>query len=311
MKKKLKAAAIQINTRIADSPANIESCRRLASAAVKDGATWIALPEFFNTGVAWNKKLVDAIQTSDGPAASFLHDFSAKHHVVIGGSFMCRISGRSVRNRYMAFSNGTLIGQHDKDLPTMWENAFYESGDSADIGVLGTCYDVRVGAAVCWEFMRTMTARRLRNKVDVIMGGSCWWSIPEIVPRFIRKRWETENALNAIAALQDTARLIGSPVVHAAHCGRIECPMFGLPVTYRGYFEGNAVIIDATGRIIARRGYDEGEGFVSAEITVGDEPLHELIPNNYWLRAKGFLPWIAWHYQRWLGRRWYRKHVVL
>jgi predicted amidohydrolase len=55
MKKKLKAAAVQINAKIADSPANIESCKRLALAAVKDGATWIALPEFFNTGVSWNK----------------------------------------------------------------------------------------------------------------------------------------------------------------------------------------------------------------------------------------------------------------
>jgi predicted amidohydrolase len=224
---------------------------------------------------------------------------------------MCRISGSSVRNRYMAFSNGGLIGQHDKDLPTMWENAFYEGGETSDIGVLGNCDGVRVGAAVCWEYMRTMTARRLRNKVDVIMGGSCWWSIPEFVPWPIRKQWEAENALNAISAIQDTAWLVGVPVIHAAHCGRMECPLPGFPITHRGHFEGNAAIIDASGSVVAHRGREEGEGFVCAEISLGGKPIHQLLPKSYWLRKRGFLPWIAWHYQRWLGKLWYRRHVVL
>jgi predicted amidohydrolase len=311
MNKPVKAAAVQLATRIADPAENIAGCERLALEAVKNGARWIALPEFFNTGVAWNPRIADAIETDSGPAATFLRDFSARHHIVIGGSFLCRISDGTVRNRYMAFANGTLIGRHDKDLPTMWENAFYEGGDPGDTGVLGTHEGARVGAAVCWEFMRTMTAQRLRSHVDVIMGGSCWWSIPTYLPGWIKNPWENENALNALACVQDTARLVGAPVIHAAHCGQIRCPMFGLPLLpYWGYFEGNAAIADAAGRVIALRRHDEGEGIVIAEVSLGAVHVHEKIPDRYWLRSRGLLPVIAWHYQRLVGRRWYRGHVV-
>jgi predicted amidohydrolase len=216
-----------------------------------------------------------------------------------------------VRNRYLAFANGTVVGFHDKDLPTMWENAFYEGGDTRDIGVLGRHDGVRVGAAVCWEFMRTMTARRLRGLLDVIMGGSCWWSIPSYLPGWIRDLWEEENRVNSMACVQDTARLAGVPVIHAAHCGPIRCPLFGLPpLPYWGYFEGNAAVVDAAGSVLALRRHDEGEGIVCAEVSLGEAPSREEIPEGFWLRPRGVLPTVAWHYQRLLGRRWYRRNVL-
>jgi predicted amidohydrolase len=305
-----KVAAVQLATRVGDSTANIASCERLSLQAVRESARWIALPEFFNTGVYWNPRMVDAIQTTEGTAASFLRDFSAKHQVVLGGSFLCRLPDGSVRNRYLCFANGVVVGQHDKDLPTMWENYFYEGGDPADSGVLGTCGNVRVGAAVCWEFMRTMTARRLRNQVDVIIGGSCWWSIPtDYIPGWIRQRWELTNSRNAIAAVQDIARLTGAPVIHAAHCGAIKCPMPGLPFKYHGYFEGNAAIVNANGQLVAHRTAEEGEGIVCAEVSLGGQLTDIAVPDRYWLRKRGLLPAFAWYHQRWLGRRWYAQNV--
>lgn len=305
----IKAAAIQLATKIADSPANIAACERLALQAVNEGARWIALPEFFNTGVCWNKQIASAIQTPDGKAATFLSDFSARHRVVIGGSFLCRLPDGGVRNRYMCYADGALVGTHDKDLPTMWENAFYEGGEPGDIGVLGTVENIRIGAAVCWEFMRTMTARRLRGRVDIVMGGSCWWSIPTNFPGFVQKLWEPANRVNALAAVQDSARLIGAPVIHAAHCGEIACPMPGLPIGYRGFLEGNAAIVDADGRVLAHRSPEQGEGIVSAEIAPSAKSVDMEVPDRFWLRRRGFLPVFAWHQQRWLGRIWYSRHV--
>ena len=309
MKKPVKVAAIQLATKIGDSNTNIASCERLALLAIKETACWIALPEFFTTGVSWNPKIVEAIQNIDGTAAIFMRDFSAKHQVVLGGSFLCRLSDGSVRNRYQCYVNGSLLGQHDKDLPTMWENYFYECGDSNDSGIIGTYDNTRIGAAVCWEFMRTMTARRLRNQVDVIMGGSCWWSIPTNFPGMLQRLWEPANNHCSLAAIQDSARLIGAPVIHAAHCGEIECPMPGLPIKYRGYFEGNAAIVDASGQVLAHRSTSEGEGIVCAEISMGAQATTEEIPHRYWLRNRGFLPAFAWHHQRLLGRRWYKRNV--
>lgn len=310
MKNPVRVAAVQLATRIADSSANVANCERLALSAMKAGAQWIALPEFFNTGVAWEPKIADAIETEEGAAALFLRDFSARHGIVIGGSFLCRIATGAVRNRYMAFASGALIGRHDKDMPTMWENAFYEGGDAGDSGLLGDHEGIRIGAALCWEFMRTMTARRLRGKVDVIMGGSCWWSIPELVPGFIKFAWETRNVLNAIGCIQETARLVGAPVIHAAHCGDVICPFFGLPpLVYRGHFEGNTAIIDSSGRVIASRRNEDGEGIVCAEIQLAAKPVKDNVPSHHWLMSRGFLPTIAWHYHGWLGRLWYRRHV--
>lgn len=310
MGNKVRVAAVQLATRVADAPANMAGCERLAQEAVQEGARWIALPEFFTTGVAWEPKIADAVETEDGAAASFLRDFSARHGVVIGGSFLCRISTGAVRNRYLAYADGALVGRHDKDLPTMWENAFYEGADPGDAGILGSHEGVRIGAAVCWEFMRTMTARRLRNRVDVIMGGSCWWSIPYLVPGFIGSAWENQNVCNAIGCIQDTARLVGAPVIHAAHCGSIACRFLGLPpLTYRGHYEGNAAIVNASGHVIASRAHDRGEGIVCAEVPLGAAPVNEDVPSRFWLRPRGFLPAVAWHYHGRLGKLWYRSHV--
>jgi predicted amidohydrolase len=80
----------------------------------------------------------------------------------------------------------------------MWEHYFYEGGDPIDTGVLGTYDNTRIGAAVCWEFMRTMTARRLRNQVDVIMAGSCWWSIPTNFRGIEQWLWESANNKNSM-----------------------------------------------------------------------------------------------------------------
>ena len=311
MQKSIKVSAIQLAVRIGDACFNIAGCERLALRAVREGAKWIALPEFFTTGVSWNPKIVEAIQKPDGEAARFMRDFSARHQVVLGGSFLCRLPDGGVRNRYVCFANGTLVGYHDKDLPTMWENYFYEGGSPADNGVLGTYENTRIGAAVCWEFMRTMTARRLRNKVDVVMGGSCWWSIPTNFPKFLQNLWEPENRRSSLDAIRDSARLIGAPVIHAAHCGEVECPMPGLPIQYRGFFEGNAAIVDANGHVMAQRGAAEGEGIVCAEISLGAQETAEEIPHRFWLRSRGFLPAFAWYHQRWLGRHWYQRHVHL
>jgi len=309
MKNKVTVAAVQMDTKIGDIQANIATCKRLALEALEQGATWIALPEFFTTGVAWDPSLVKSIEDEAGHAATFLREFSKQHSVVLGGSFLCRVPEGGVRNRYLCFYNGNLIGKHDKDYATMWENAFYEGGDPQDTGELGTVNGVRIGAAVCWEFLRTATSRRLQHKVDVLMGGSHWWSIPSNWPRWLQHHMEPYNNHNALVTVQETARLIGAPVIHASHCHKISCPMPGLPIKYSGQLEGHAAIIDAKGKVLASRHYQDGEGIVVADIILGAVNTKRVVPEKFWLRRRGLLPTFSWHYQGFLGRRWYAKNV--
>lgn len=227
--------------------------------------------------------------------------------VLIGGSFLCRDADGEVRNAFLLAGPDGLLGRHDKDLPTMWENALYVGGD--DDGVIEAA-ELSVGAAVCWEFMRSGTARRLRGRVDLVMGGSNWWSVPCWPPAAYTRRAEEANAATAARAPSVFGRYVGAPVAHGAISGAFSCPMPELPaLTYRGRFEGGAQIADAHGRVLARRDGSEGSGYVIADVQARRTEPHERVPDRFWLHPRGTLPAIAWNTQRLLGRRWYTRHV--
>lgn len=304
----IRVAALQVDTRIGDTLHNLASCKALVEEACMAGAKWVALPEFFNTGIAWQPSLANAIEDEQGASAQLMQALSAQHGIVLGGSFLCRVAEGSVRNRYLCFNRGERVGYHDKDYPTMWESAFYEGGEPTDTGELGNVDGIRVGTAVCWEFLRTATARHLRGKVDVIIGGSHWWSIPQNWP--LLYSWlEPANRENSLKTVQDTARFVGAPVIHGSHCNNFSCPMPGLPLTYRGHLEGQAAIIDGEGNVVASRSYEEGPGIVFADISLQAIEPSALVPDGFWLRKRGIIPAFSWHFHGLFGRRWYRKHI--
>lgn len=301
------AAAIQLEAVLADVPANLAACERLGNQAGDAGARIIALPEFFSTGIGFLDALAAAALPPDGPATELLTTLARRHSALVGGSFLCRDPDGHVRNAYLLADPSGVIGRHDKDLPTMWENAFYVGGD--DDGVIDAG-EYQVGAAVCWELMRTQTVRRLQGRVDLLMTGSGWWSVPRWRPHALFDRLERNNQITARTAAASISRYVGAPCIHAAHAGDLQCPMPWLPVQHRGNFEGATMITTASGEVVAERRADEGEGFVIGEISVGRQEADLQTPAGYWLHRRGLLPSAAWHYQRWHGRPWYRRHVA-
>lgn len=301
------AAAVQLEAVLGDVDANLAACERLADEAGRAGARIIALPEFFTTGIGFEPALAAAVLPPDGAATELLTTVAARHGALVGGSFLCRDPDGHVRNAYRLAGPDGVLGRHDKDLPTMWENAFYTCGD--DDGVL-EAGEHTVGAAVCWELMRTQTVRRLSGRVDLVMTGSGWWSIPRWWPRPLFDRLERNNAGTARRAAASFAQYVGAPVVHAAHAGALTCAMPGLPIRYRGHFEGATLIATADGTVVAQRHAEEGEGVVLGEITPGRQAPRLAPPAGFWLHSRGALPTAVWHYQRWHGRRWYRRHVA-
>lgn len=306
------AAAIQLDARLGEVAENLAACETLADAAGAAGAGLIALPEFFTTGIGFDPRLVRAALPPDGPATELLLRLAARHRALVGGSFLCRDADGHIRNAYLLAGPDGLAGRHDKDLPTMWENSFYTGGD--DSGLLAARLPdgtpVSVGAAVCWELMRSETARRLRGAVDALMTGSGWWSIPRWPPRRVFDALERRNRATARAAAAEFAGFVGAPMVHAAHCGPLECGMPWLPLRYRGHLEGAALITDADGTVLAERRPEQGPGVVLADITIGRGTPAREVPGRYWLHRRGVIPTLTWHYQRLHGRRWYRRHVL-
>jgi predicted amidohydrolase len=303
----MRVAAVQLEVVLADVPANLAACESLAREAARAGAQAVALPEFFTTGAAFVAELAHAALAPDGAATDMLLRVGREEGVLIGGSFLCRDVDGEVRNAFLLAGPDGLLGRHDKDLPTMWENALYVGGD--DDGVI-EAGELTVGAAVCWELMRSGTARRLRGRVDLVMGGSNWWSIPRWPPRAYTRRAEAANAAAAAHAPSVFGRYVGAPVVHGAITGAFSCPMPELPaVTYRGRFEGGAQIADAHGRVLARREGSESSGYVIAEVQAQRTEPREQVPDRFWLHTRGTPAAIAWNTQRLLGQRWYARHV--
>lgn len=89
-----------------------------------------------------------------------------------------------VRNSFLLFgSDGALLGRHDKDLPTMWENALYVGGDDDGRIAVG---ELTIGVALCWELLRTATVKRL----VVAVGYGRWLPFNAFAPR---KQYEREG----------------------------------------------------------------------------------------------------------------------
>ena len=298
----MKVAAVQLDVQLGDVDHNLAECERLARAAARDGAEMVGLPEFFSTGAAFHPKVVEGIRPPDGEPARLLESVARSEGIFLGGSFLCRDPDGEVRNAYLlAGPDGEVRGRHDKDLPTMWENALYVGG--TDDGVIDAG-PFTAGVAVCWELMRSRTATRLQGKVDVVIGGSNWWTVPWF------PRLERSNAATALRAPSTFGRLVGAPVIHAANAGRFSCRIPDMPgVTYNGHFQGGALIADADGAVLALRRHDEGAGFVTADVEIGRSAPRDPIPSRYWLHSRGPLGVYAWHTQRLHGRRWYRRNV--
>lgn len=304
----MRIAAVQLEPAIGDVAENVRRCRTLAAEAAAAGAEWIVLPEFFTTGMGFVDALADAALPPDGAGTQLLQELANEHGAVVGGSFVCRDDDGENRNAFFLVApGGRVLGRHDKDIPTMWENCFYAGG--SDDGVIDA-HGVAVGAAVCWELMRTQTARRLRGRVDLVVGGSAWWSIPPWPPAALTRRLEAANARTATSVAPAMARAVGAPVAHAAHCGPLECAMPLVPgMRYRGHFEGGACIVDAHGGVLAWRGADEGPGVAVADVEPGRVRPTLEIGEGFWLHPRGALPAATWAYQNAHGRRWYRRHA--
>lgn len=308
MSESTRIAAVQLAAVIGDTDANLRACEALGDRAARDGAEWIILPEFFTTGMAFEPRLAEAAMPVDGEATEMMISLAKRHAATVGGSFLCADPDGHVRNAFLLIApDGTMLGRHDKDLPTMWENCFYTRGE--DDGVIGLPDGRSAGVAMCWELIRSQTARRLRDRVDVVIGGSCWWSVPQLHPRALTRRMEQANRANALGAAGRLAGMVGAPVAHAAHCGSIDCAMPWAPIRYRGHAEGGAAVFDAAGRALAFRDRREGPGLAVADVVVDRRKPLTSTPEEFWLCERGVIPSAAWWYQNHHGRRWYERHT--
>lgn len=308
--KRLTAAAIQLEVTTGDVSTNLERAESLCLEAIGQGARLIALPEFFTSRVAFKEDAYKAVLPPDNEAVNLLKSIAARHDCWIGGSMLIA-EGSEVYNRYHFVEPDGTIHHHDKDLPTMWERAFYAAGK--DDGAFKTQMG-GVGAAVCWELIRTQTIRRLSGKIDIAMTGSHWWTMPDNWGAFTNQTFAAIAQYNRYMsenAPVELARRLGTPVLHASHCGQFSTDFMLIPglsktLPYSTEFVGGTQIVDGHGHVLAYRQAQEGPGIVTADITLGAIQACRETHNQFWLPGLPLAMRLYWHQQNLCGRSYYR-----
>lgn len=307
----IKAAAIQLEAKSGDVAGNLESVESLCKQALEKGARLIALPEFFTTRITFDDSVYDSVLPVENEAVDLLLGFAKHYGCCIGGSMLVADQGEVYNRYYFVESNGK-IHTHDKDLPTMWENAFYAPGN--DDGYFDTEIG-GVGAAVCWELIRSQTVKRLAGNVDIMMTGSHWWTLPNNWGALFERVGASTAQYNRYLcenAPIELSRLLGVPVLHANHCGAFETLSTCLPGTtlglkFKSKFVGNTQIIDAKGQVIASRRADDGEGIVVADVDLSLNSPSQSLGDQFWIPSLPLLLKFSWVQDRSWAKSYYHR----
>lgn len=306
----VRAAAVQLEGVVGDVGENLRRLEALITEAADKGARLIGVPEFATSPLPCRREAHQSVLPPENAAVDMFRSKARHHGCHIGGSMLIA-DGDEIYNRYHLFEPDGQVRLHDKDLPTMWENAFYAPGK--DVGAFDSSLG-RVGAAVCWELIRTQTVRRLIDRVDVMMTGTHWWTLPSNWGRLVDRafgplaqynRYLSENAP------AEFARRVGTPLLQASHCGPFRTDFMLVPgisatIPYDTHFVGATQIVDANGHTLAARNTLEGPGTVVADITLGAQPPAVPLEDSFWIPKLPLALRAYWHQQNACGKRYYR-----
>lgn len=300
-RKKLRIAVIQPWLAVGEVEANLRHCAALVrEASVMHSPDVILLPEAMTSPNMFHPSLRRVPRPVDGAPYQMIRGLAKELGCMVGGGFLS-VRGQHARHTYVLAEADGTTHLHDKDQPSLWENAYYTAG--RDDGLFSTSCGV-VGAAMGFEWGRTRTARRLRNKVDVLLGGSCWWSGPTWP---VAREWLTRDHQYNVLMLGEVAprmaRMIGAPCAVAQHVGPVESRTPLLPgVPWSTMFPGESMVVDATGTVLARLGPEDYDAIACAEVEIGrQEPITQ-IPIGFWTQPMAGIVQALWYYQNPHGR---------
>jgi predicted amidohydrolase len=245
-----KAACIQ-NSATPDVQKDIALCLKLIERAAKQGAEFIALPEYC-VGLDTKDGLLYpcAFPESHHPALPAFADaaMSCKSWLLVGSIGVTAPDGRIFNRSIMLDPKGRIAARYDKlhlfdvdlgDGKTYRESATIAAGDEV---VLSPCMGSRIGLSICYD-LRFPELYRAQAQ-----SGAEMLAIPAAFTRITgRAHWHVLNRARAI----ETGSFVIAPCQYGTLSGGSEC-------------FGHSLIVDPWGRILADGG--EEEGVIIAEI---------------------------------------------
>lgn len=288
---RMKAAVVEMPTVQADVQQNMRTAQEYVQKASGEGAALIVFPEFFTTGFAFSEAIYDAIADSVD-VEERMREWSRTYGIAVGGSYLWydSESGETYNKFGLFFPTGEQYF-HKKDIPTAMENFCYTAGDRERTfeTPLG-----RIGIVMCWEQLRYDTLREMTGKVDLVIGGSCWWGFAEEDGHLLYALLARANARLAGKIPHVLAKTLGVPFIHASHASSFQGgTLRDINRKCTRKIHGDAMILDSTGNALCRAEQKAGICYAEVEPLFGKEAVR-LPEDKYWvlrlpkLLEKGF-----------------------
>lgn len=280
-------AVVQPALKLGEVEANLRRVESLARDALREHHPEVlVLPEAITSPNVYAKVLRGAPIPVNGPALELLRNLAREFGCVVSGGFLA-IRGAHAYGTYALVEPDGTVHLHDKDTPTAWENNYYRGGDDDGVVACATL-DTVVGLMSGWEWARYPTARRVRDGgARLVLGGMCWPSMPTNWPGLLGRwcahqhaEWKRQEA----ELPGQVARLVGVPVAQAAHVGPIVGETPFLPgLSWPTTMIGESQICDRDGTILARLTEADGEGHVSADVTIAHPAPLDPVRDRRWI----------------------------
>lgn len=283
-----RVVAVQLQVEIGDVERNLRHIADIVGQAAREhGPDMIFLPESANHPNIHGSVMRRVTEPISGPTLAVLRGLAAEHDCIVGGGYLA-VRGHHARGTYAVCEPGGAVSFHDKDQPSMWENNNYTGGQ--DPGIADTAAGP-IGVANGFEWLRSRTAARLRGRVRLVAGGMCFPSFPSWTitkPWF----WSREHATMVQLARETPgrmARVVGVPCVHPSHVGAVRMATpFAPGITWPTVLLGETQIVDAAGASLGHLSYEDGEGYVCADVAWNTATPVDPVPPKFWMPT---LPW--------------------
>lgn len=197
----MKLAAVQMDVRIGDVPANLAAVRQRAREAAAAGAELIVFPECALTGYCFDSReeALPHAQPIPGPATSELAGLSAElgAHLVVG---LLESDGPRLFNAAVLIGPRGVIGSYRKvHLPFLGIDRFVDYGDRPF--AVHEAGGVRLGMNICYDASFPEAARALTLcGAELVVLPTNWPPAGQGVARFVLNARAMENGVYVAAA---------------------------------------------------------------------------------------------------------------
>lgn len=245
---------IQINPIVGEKQTNLEKVKRFIVENSELNPDLIIMPEFFNTGINEDafKKLAEEEHSSE--TIAFFSELAIRYNTNIHtGAIIEREGDKLYNTSFFIDRNGKILGKYRKihlfDYFGGNEGASITPGNElvvldSDIG--------KIGMSICFDLRFPLHYNKLMKQNAEILVCPSAWALAWLF------EWEL---CNQSLALDNAAYFVSSCL-----CGE-------------SYYEhaGNSMIVEPTGKIIARAGLEEGIAFAQINVAKVRE-ARELFP---------------------------------